>query len=55
MKNTPDEIQTQDQPAQAEENPQTLGRRDFLTTSVGVGVGAAVLGATPVMTIPVGL
>ena len=45
MKKTPDQIQTQDQPAQPEESSRALGRRDFLTTSVGVGVGAAVLGA----------
>ena len=45
MKKTPDQNQTQDQLPQPDESSRLVGRREFLTKSVGVGVGAAVLGA----------
>ena len=49
MKETPDQNQIQDQQPQPDESARVLGRREFLTKSVGVGVGAAVLGTGALM------
>jgi len=49
MKKTPDQNETQDPQTQPDDSARGIDRREFLTQSVGVGIGAAVLGTGALM------
>jgi len=49
MKKTPDQNETQDPQAQPDDSARGIDRREFLTQSVGAGIGAAVLGTGALM------